>query len=193
MRDLDEEVRGALRIYSEACERAFRMGKKGALLAAVTMHMRVNEPIPEWARSALLEAYESGPKSWDDVFGRPANEKWRRDEERAVAIEAAKMKREGRKVDAELFFQELGDRLGMTAGTAKRRYYSEFRKRSDRMRAELGTEPDPRLVILFAVRDMIEPYLAEAKGLELEIERIERRLAENEARLAEIEAAGSQK
>jgi hypothetical protein len=187
MSDLDEEVRGALRIYSKACERAFRMGEKGALLAAVAMHTRVNEPVPEWARSALLEAYHSSPKSWDDVFGRPANEKWRRDEEVAVTNEAAKMiRREGRKVDADLFFKDLGDRLGMTAGTAKRRYYSSFRKRSDRMHAELGTEPDPRLVVLFTVRDMIEPHLSEARRLESEIEQVERKLAE-------IEAAGSQK
>ena len=195
MSDLDEEVRGALRIFSEACERVFRRGEKGALLAAG--HIRVNEPIPEWARSALLEAYYSSPKSWDDVFGKPKNDKWRRDEEVAVAAEAAKMiQHEGRKVDADLFFKDLGDRLGMKAGTAKRRYYSSFRKRSDRMSAEIGTEPDPRLVFLFAVRDMIEPYLAEATGLELEIEQNERKLAENEARLAEIEArlaASSQK
>ena len=190
MSDLDQEVRGALRVFSEACERAFRIGQKGALLAVVATHTRVNELIPEWARCALLEAYHSSPKSWDDVFGKPKNDKWRRDEEVAVATEATKMIRhEGRKVDADLFFKDLGDRLGMKAGTAKRRYYSSFRKRNDRMYAEIGTEPDPRLVFLFAVRDMIEPYLAEAKGLELEIEQIERQLAENMARLA----ASSQK
>ena len=194
MSNLNEEVRGTLRLYSEACERVFHAGEKGALLAAVAMHIGVNEPIPEWARSALLEAYYSSPKSWDDAFGKPTNDKWRQDEEVAVATEAAKMIRhEGRKVDADLFFKDLGDRLGMKAGTAKRRYYSSFRKRRDRIYAEMGTEPDPRLVFLFNVRDMIEPYLAEAKGLELKIEQNEQQIAENEARLAEIRAAGSQK
>ena len=48
MSDLDQEVRGALRVFSEACERAFRIGQKGALLAVVATHTGslLQTPIP---------------------------------------------------------------------------------------------------------------------------------------------------
>jgi hypothetical protein len=151
-------VRVALNIISEMGKAAFLSGERCFLLNVVSAHIKMNEPLPAWASTAFLEAFESDPKSWDDVFGRPrgAGRRWR--EESDVATEAEIMiLLEGRKVDACSFFEDLAARLKMSAGTAKRRYYSDVRKFSDRVRTELGMEEiDNRLVFVLAVIDMLD-------------------------------------
>jgi hypothetical protein len=50
-------------------------GHKAALLMAIRYCCWMRRPLPEWARLAFLQAYDSATgfdiKSWDEVFGRP--------------------------------------------------------------------------------------------------------------------------
>ena len=48
-----------------------RGGEKQALIRTIATCSQFNVKLPAWARKAIVEAYLSPPKSWDDVFGRP--------------------------------------------------------------------------------------------------------------------------
>jgi hypothetical protein len=158
--NLDEQVRAALKILSAAWEIMFRKGERSALLLAVKHHLEYGEPLPEWAKIAFLEACYSDPKSWDDVFGRPGGDKWRLEEEFAVAAEAAKVQFPGcpqhprSRTKADSLFRDVATRLGMKPGTVKTRYYSGAREFTDFVLAEVvpgTTEIDHRgLFVLFA-------------------------------------------
>ena len=98
------------------------------------------------------------------TFGKPKNDKWRRDEEVAVATEATKMiQHEGRKVDADLFFKDSATGWN-ESGNSQAPLLRQLSKRSDHMFAEIGAEPEPRLVFLFAVRDMMSRISRRRKG-----------------------------
>ena len=154
--DLDEQVRAALKVLSAAWEIMFRKGERSALLLAMGHHIEFGEPLPEWAKTAFLEARDSDPKSWDDVFGRPGGDKWRLKEEFAVATEAAKLQFPGcpqhprSRTKADALFRDLAARLGMKPGTVKR-YYSLPREFTNYVLAEVGDrEIDHRgLFVLF--------------------------------------------
>jgi hypothetical protein len=67
--DDDEYLAETLKIL----KRKFDGGHKAALLMAIRYCCWMRRPLPEWARLAFLQAYDSGfdIKSWDEVFGRP--------------------------------------------------------------------------------------------------------------------------
>jgi hypothetical protein len=55
--------------------KAYRTGRKEALLQAIEHSVLNHKPIPRWARHAFDEAYtyvtRGGARSWDAVFGKP--------------------------------------------------------------------------------------------------------------------------
>lgn len=69
--DDDEHLAETLKILKQK----FDGGHKAALLVAIRYCCWMRRPLPEWARLAFLQAYDSATgfdiKSWDEVFGRP--------------------------------------------------------------------------------------------------------------------------
>ena len=64
-----------------------RGGDKRALIRTIVTCSRFNVKLPAWARKAIVEAYISLPKSWDDVFGRPV------DVDKGKSVEAERRRR----------------------------------------------------------------------------------------------------
>jgi len=69
---IDEDSAKFWRTFFDDNEREYRRGgEKQALIRTIVTCSQFNVKLPAWARKAIVEAYISLPKSWDDVFGRP--------------------------------------------------------------------------------------------------------------------------
>jgi hypothetical protein len=81
--------------------------------------------LPAWARKAIVEAYISLPKSWDDVFGRPVakgrNVRAQRRRQK-IAMHVIRRVRElhaqGESIGPALF-RKVGKEFGVSAGTVR--------------------------------------------------------------------------
>jgi len=68
----DEDLAKFWSVFFDDNEREYRRGgDKRALIRTIVTCSQFNVKLPAWARKAIVEAYLSIPKSWDDVFGRP--------------------------------------------------------------------------------------------------------------------------
>src|SRR5262249_50286423 len=102
-----------------------------AILPYIAICLKQRKMPPPWAAWLLTNALDKHPKTWDDVFGRPSyhRDTWRLFEEWRIVSEAVHMILEGgRKIDAISFFEDLAARVGMSAGTVKRRFYTKRAK-----------------------------------------------------------------
>jgi hypothetical protein len=91
-------------------------------------------PMPEWLRFAFVDAYESATgryeiKSWNDAFGQPHPKGTQLEKEklRRRVIErvwALKVEDPERPIDRGLF-EQIGEELGIPAGTIDGLYYDE--------------------------------------------------------------------
>ena len=118
-------------IAAEAAHIGFLLGRKSLLLFIVGFCLEKDMLPPKWARDALVLAYKSG-KNWDDVFGKPLRRVKRRlDLERKTYREGRKLRKHGNHKIDEGFFEELGQTLDMSGGTAKDYYYGNVKRRHD--------------------------------------------------------------
>jgi hypothetical protein len=106
-------------------ERDYRGGEKRALIMTISMCSRFNLRLPAWAREAILKAYISPPKSWDDIFGRPlAKGKGHKAVQRRQRIEMAVIGRvrelhaQGEPIGPALF-KKVGKEFDVSAGTIR--------------------------------------------------------------------------
>ena len=67
----DEDSAKFWSVFSLDNQREYCGGDKRALIRTIVTCSQFNVKLPAWARKAIVEAYISLPKSWDDVFGRP--------------------------------------------------------------------------------------------------------------------------
>jgi hypothetical protein len=93
--------------------------------------------LPAWAREAIVEAYLSIPKSWDDVFGRPvavAKGKSVEAERRRRRIGTAVIRRvrelnsqrePKREPIGPALFRKVGKEFGVSGGIVSKIYYDE--------------------------------------------------------------------
>jgi hypothetical protein len=112
-------------------ERDYRRGgDKRALIRTIAICSRFNVKLPAWVREAIVEAWLSPPKSWDDVFGRPyakgkkvAAERLRRRIGIAV-IGRVKELNLHQPIDTALF-EQVGKEFGVKASMVREIYYDE--------------------------------------------------------------------
>ena len=119
-------------------EREYRRGgDKRALIRTIVTCSRFNVKLPAWAREAIVEAYLSIPKSWDDVFGRPvavAKGKSVEAERRRRRIGTAVIRRvrelnsqrePKREPIGPALFRKVGKEFGVSGGIVSKIYYDE--------------------------------------------------------------------
>jgi len=128
-RDLSKALGVALERLAQGAEQRFREGNKSLLLETLCIHIGLDLPIPKWAKHAFLSACISQPKHWDDVFGRPEGPQ--KTVELLAYFEGIRLRAQGRPIGNDGFFDDLGEKLGKSGGTAKRRYYSKHKKDYD--------------------------------------------------------------
>ena len=120
-------------------EREYRRGgDKRALIRTIVRCSQFNVKLPGWARKAIVEAYISLPKSWDDVFGRPVEvakgksvEAKRR--RRRIGVAVIRRVRElnskelnsQRKPIGPALFRKVGKEIGVSGGIVRDIYYDE--------------------------------------------------------------------
>ena len=114
-----------------------RGGDKRALIRTIVTCSRFNVKLPAWAREAIVEAYLSIPKSWDDVFGRPvavAKGKSVEAERRRRRIGTAVIRRvrelnsqrePKREPIGPALFRKVGKEFGVSGGIVSKIYYDE--------------------------------------------------------------------
>jgi hypothetical protein len=69
--ELREQSLNALTVLCHFCWHQYHAGQKEKLLEVIGMSFIHGVPPPQWAREAFVEAYQSTPNSWDNVFGPP--------------------------------------------------------------------------------------------------------------------------
>src|SRR5262245_58171422 len=109
-------------------------GDKSMLLRAIYQCCLMKRPLPGWLRLAFVDAYESATgryesKSWDRVFGQPhpKNTQLEKEKLRRRVIERVwtlKAEDPERPIDRGLF-EQIGEELGIAAGTIDGLYYDE--------------------------------------------------------------------
>jgi hypothetical protein len=102
---------------------AYRKGDKRQLPAAVALCHFLGVPRPPWVEDALVEAFISSPKCWEDVFGRSHGLGAEEEELRRVWSEVSALREKG--VMTTDVFDNVAEKLNMSAGTARRRYYDK--------------------------------------------------------------------
>ena len=115
-------------------EREYRRGgDKRALIRTIVRCSQFNVKLPGWARKAIVEAYISLPKSWDDVFGRPVDvdkgksveaERRRRRIGVAVIGRVRELNSHGEPIGPALF-RKVGKEFGASGGTVSNIYYDK--------------------------------------------------------------------
>jgi hypothetical protein len=130
-RDLSKALGVALERLAQGAEQRFREGNKSLLLETLFIHIGLDLPIPKWAKDAFLNACISQPEHWDDVFGRPEGPQ--KKEELLAYFEGIRLRAQGRPIGNDGFFDDLGEKLGKSGGTAKRRYYSKAKETFDKV------------------------------------------------------------
>jgi hypothetical protein len=129
--DDDEYLAETLKIL----KRKFDGGRKAALLMAIRSCCWMRRPLPEWARLAFLQAYDSATgfdiKSWDEVFGRPhpkgthlAKEKKYLAVRSLIWERVRASKAMGKPINKELF-EGIGKDLGVAGSVASEIYYDK--------------------------------------------------------------------
>ena len=137
-----------------------RGGEKQALIRTIVTCSHFNVKLPAWARKAIVEAYISLPKSWDDVFGRPiavAKGKSVEAERRRRRIGTAVIRRvrelnsqrePKREPIGPALFRKVGKEFGVSGGIVSKIYYDkqaagrfEIRKLEAEVKA-LGPDAD---------------------------------------------------
>jgi hypothetical protein len=115
-------------------EREYRRGgEKQALIRTIATCSQFNVKLPAWAREAVVEAYISLPKSWDDVFGRPvvvdkgkSVEAERRRRRIGVAvIRRVKELNSQREPIGPALFRKVGKEFGASGGIISKIYYDK--------------------------------------------------------------------
>jgi hypothetical protein len=69
--ELREQSLNALTVLCYFLWHQYRAGQKDRLFEVIGMSFIHGVLPPQWAREAFVEACQSTPNSWDDVFGRP--------------------------------------------------------------------------------------------------------------------------
>jgi hypothetical protein len=114
-------------------ERLYHRGEKQALIRTIATCSQFNVKLPAWARKAIVEAYISLPKSWDDVFGRPVDvdkgksveaERRRRRIGVAVIGRVRELNSHGEPIGPALF-RKVGKEFGASGGTVSNIYYDK--------------------------------------------------------------------
>jgi hypothetical protein len=115
-------------------EREYRRGgDKRALMRTIVTCSQFNVKLPAWARKAIIEAYLSIPKSWDDVFGRPvavakrksvAAERRRRRIGTTVIGRVKELNSQDEPIGPALF-RKVGKQFGVSGGIVSKIYYDE--------------------------------------------------------------------
>lgn len=116
-----------------SARQAFEAGEKGRLLRIVKSYLKRNEPLPEWARDALIAAIDKADhfeiKSWDEVFGRLlkkgeqlASKRRHWVAERKVVKRVWDLRDEGKSITKELF-DKVGKEVGVSGTVASDVYY----------------------------------------------------------------------
>jgi hypothetical protein len=107
----------------------YRGGDKRALIWTIVTCSQFNVKLPAWARKAIVEAYLSPPKSWDDVFGRPLPKgKSKKAQQRRQRIamhvipRVKKLHAQGEPIDIALFDKVAGE-FRASGGTVRNIYY----------------------------------------------------------------------
>jgi hypothetical protein len=110
-----------------------RGGEKQALIRTIVTCSQFNVKLPAWARKAIVEAYISLPKSWDDVFGRPVAvakgksveaERRRRRIGVAVIRRVKELNSQDEPIGSALF-RKVGKEFGVSGGIVSKIYYDE--------------------------------------------------------------------
>jgi hypothetical protein len=119
---VDNHKRKVVEALSSAFEAEYKAGQRRALPNLLMFCFKLDEPVPQWARRVFLEAEHL--KSWDEILGPPPrrHKSGPIDEICRASLEGWKLRREGFKIGDD-FFKEMGKRLSLKPGTAKRRYY----------------------------------------------------------------------
>ena len=123
-------------VFSLDNQREYCGGEKRALIRTIVTCSRFNVKLPAWVREAIVEAYISLPKSWDDVFGRPvevakgksgAAERRRRRIGVAVIRRVKELNSKGTKrmPIGPALFRKVGKEFGVSGGTVRDIYYDE--------------------------------------------------------------------
>ena len=71
--ELREQSLNALTVLCHFLWHQYRAGQKDKLLEVIGMSFIHGVPPPQWAQEAFVEACQSMPNSWDDVFGPPVS------------------------------------------------------------------------------------------------------------------------
>jgi hypothetical protein len=127
--DDDEYLAEILKIL----KRKFDGGHKAALLMAIRYCCWMRRPLPEWARLAFLQAYDSATvfESWDEVFGPPhpkgthlAKEKKYLAVRSLIWERVRASKAMGKSINKELF-EGIGKDLGVAGSVTSEIYYDK--------------------------------------------------------------------
>jgi hypothetical protein len=120
-------------VFSLDNQREYCRGDKRALIRTIVTCSRFNVRLPAWVREAIVEAYISLPKSWDDVFGPPVEvakgksvEAKRR--RRRIGVAVIRRVRELNAQDEPIgpaLFRKVGKEFGVSGGIVSKIYYDE--------------------------------------------------------------------
>ena len=133
----DEDSAKFWSVFSLDHQREYCGGDKRALIRTIVACSHFNVKLPAWARKAIVEAYISLPKSWDDVFGRPiavAKGKSVEAERRRRRIGTAVIRRvrelnsqrePKREPIGPALFRKVGKEFGVSGGIVSKIYYDE--------------------------------------------------------------------
>ena len=139
------------------CERDFRAGDKASLFQAMVVCLTTELPFPiwKWAADAFIEACQSLPDSWDDVFGPPVPKGKQASRVRRykslgppLVFYARQLMADGAPNDEHLM-KRVGKKFNVSGGTA-RRIFDETREIAvftweinELARTELGANHTP--------------------------------------------------
>jgi hypothetical protein len=109
--------------HMNLCELQYKQGNKQALMVAMTIYFGLYQcsgrPPPEWLSREFNAACLKGPRSWDDVFGKPVRGGGN---DVQVAFETAK---ELQDAGVETLFTAIADKIRKSEGTARALYYDD--------------------------------------------------------------------
>jgi hypothetical protein len=122
----------------ELMERAYRIGRKEALIETIAEALAFGAEIPVWARYTVVEAfYFNKPKSWDDLFGTPfpkgakvaSLQKLNRISYK-VFSRVKKLNAQGEPIGEELF-ERVGKEFAVSLQTVRAIYYDKSNQIAD--------------------------------------------------------------
>ena len=113
----------------DSVRRAYETGERNKLMTALFVCCLFQIEIPAWARKAIILAFGSTPKTWDDVFGRPipkgksvtAHRRRQRMIE-PVTKRVRELHASGKSIGPELF-ETVAEQFGSSASTIRDIFY----------------------------------------------------------------------